>query len=53
MILPRPANLFSDWVEFFRKDFGHDKKIDLKAFLLIDLLIGLILVPIVAAFAFL
>lgn len=42
----KPASWFSEWIEFFKKDFGNNGKIDLKAFLLIDLVVSIILIPI-------
>lgn len=50
--IPKPRNWFPEWRAFFRKDFGHSKSLDLKAFLLIDLLVSLILIPIAVLIAF-
>lgn len=46
ILMLKPSSWFSEWTGYFKKDFGNNGKIDLKAFLLIDLLVSLILVPI-------
>jgi hypothetical protein len=46
ILMLRPASWFSEWIEFFKKDFGNNGKIDLKAFLLIDLVVSITLIPI-------
>ncbi len=52
ILMLKPSSWFSEWTEFFRKDFGNNDKIDLKAFLMIDLLVSLILIPIAAFILF-
>lgn len=48
----KPRNWFPEWRAFFRKDFGKSKALDFKAFLLIDLLVSLVLIPVAIFIAF-